>query len=130
RSLAALGTGLVAGPLGRGDRREQGLASLLLRARLRLALRLVVALHRGLVFRQRRLDLAHHVARDLGAVVLDRGASGVGQGVALVARVRRLLVPLVRLAMSVGVPHHLLDRFAARSRTRLDLDLLFLAGRL
>src|SRR3546814_13694663 len=89
-----------------------------------LDLRLVVTLHRGFELGDRAFDAADQVAGHLVAVVLDRAARAVDQGVGLVAGGDQLLALLVLLAMRFGIVDHALDLVVRPAGTGLDPDLL------
>ena len=70
------------------------------------------------------------VGADLVAVLAERLLHAVHQRVELVARLHGLELLAVFLGVRLGVLDHLLDLVLGQARVRLDLDLVFLAGRL
>src|SRR5690606_12947576 len=121
----ALGVATLSGGTDRG---EQRLGHLFQSLGLGLDLALVVTLHRGLDLGDGGLDATDHIARDLVAVVLDRAAGAVHQGIGLVAGADQLVELLVVLAVRLGVGDHPLDLVVGQAGAGLDLDLLLLAG--
>src|SRR3546814_6673280 len=86
RIACGTGAGITRRLLRGGHGCEQRLRGFFQRLGLGFDLRLVVALHRGFELGDRAFDAADQVAGHLVAVVLDRAARAVDQGVGLVAR--------------------------------------------
>jgi len=105
-----------------------GHVAIFARRQFRLNGSLVVSVLDLFQVRQRTFDGAQLIGRHLAAVFLQRRARAVHQLVGLVARSHQLAESLVVFLVGLGVRHHALNLFLGQTRTRLDLDLLLLAG--